>query len=128
MRWLLVVFEDWVGIDRLALPPSMLGRQAEDCEMQVRRILCCVAGASDVTDHVAPSHVLSLSQSVGVPIEVRVVVGERLGWVELVDRETACLAREELLDSPGFDGVNRCMSRRHDVERFMSACAASVGK
>src|SRR5687768_16955105 len=71
------LFQDGVGIDRLALPPLPLRRHLEDGEMEVRGILGRVPGGADVTDDLSPPHGLALVQTGGVAIEVCVIVRVR---------------------------------------------------
>ena len=89
------VLQHQVRVDRRAIPPSRLGVELEDREVQVRR-LAGVAGGADVADDVAAPDGLALAQSGDVPIEVRVVVGERRRRIEEVDRDAAGDAQEEL--------------------------------
>ena len=50
---------------------------------------------------------------------MRVVIIERLGRVELVDREPSGFAREQLRIRPSSTARDPRVARRHDVERFV---------
>ncbi len=70
-------------------------------------------------------HGLALAQSIGVAIEMCVVVAEGPGWVELIDRETAGLAGEQLGHRTVLSRDHRCPPRRHDVDRFVGLAGAA---
>ena len=70
--------------------------------MEVRRILGCVSGAADVAQYLAFAHFHSLLQSVGIMVEVGVVVAPRPRQIELVDGKPARPAGEKL-----FFGLSR---------------------
>jgi hypothetical protein len=89
--------------------------------MQMRCVGRGIAGASDVAEDLPAFHRLPFLKATLVSIEVRVVVGERLSRIELVNREPARLAREQLLNATVFDGEYFCAARRKDVERFVRA-------
>jgi hypothetical protein len=50
---------------------------------------------------------------------VGVVIGVLAAGVELVNRDAAGLAEEQLGDLAVFDREHRCAARAHDVDRFM---------
>ena len=56
---------------------------------------------------------------------MRVVVRKPFGWVELIDRVTARFAIEQLRDCAVFDGANRRVARREDVDRLMRMAAVA---
>src|SRR5262247_1685061 len=70
----LVAAKNGVRVDWLTLPPLAFRRQAEDGEMQVRRLGRRVARAPDVSDQVPSRNVLSFVQPIGVSVEMGVVV------------------------------------------------------
>ena len=90
--------KEGIGIDGRALPPAFLGPEHEDRKMQVRGRRARVARAAHVADHVAALDLASLGEALCVLVQVGVVVGEFFARIELVDREAAGLAREQLGD------------------------------
>ena len=64
----------------------------------------------------------------GVPVEVRVVVAEGLGGIELVHRQAASRAVEELDHSAVVHGEHTSPARRQDVERLVRVGAAAIGE
>src|SRR5690606_31349516 len=113
--------EQRVGVDRGALPPALLGSQFEDREVQVRGVVAGIPGAPDMADHLALLHRIALLRPRRVAVQVGVVVGVAAGGVELVDRQPAGLAVEQLLDVAVGDREDRRAARRHDVEGFVAA-------
>src|SRR5262245_42098271 len=57
-------------VDRRALPPLLAGRQLEDGEVQVRRILRGVAGSPHIADDVAAADRVTFAQVVDVAVEM----------------------------------------------------------
>src|SRR5262249_57851293 len=117
--------QDLVRIDRRAFPPVFLRRHPENGEMEVRRRLCGVAGSAYETNGLAPVHDVPFLQAVGIPLEVRVIVGVLVARIELIDGVAARLAEEQLRDHAVLDGDHRRIPRREDVERLVLAPAAS---
>ena len=56
-----------------------------------------------------------------------VVIRERAGRIELVDGQSAGLAREELLDPSVIDSDDRRTTRRHDVDGLVRVRTAHLG-
>ncbi len=84
----------------------------------------CVAGRADEADDVAARDVLTVFQTVGVALEVRVVVTEALARIVFVDRVAAtAFAEEQLRDGAALDGVHRRISRRQNVHRLVRPVA-----
>ena len=63
LSWVLRRRQQRIRIDRRALPPLLLRAQHEDREVQVRRIRTGIAGAADITDHVATLERLAFGQA-----------------------------------------------------------------
>src|SRR5438477_9835715 len=118
----LVEEREW--IDGLAGPPALVEAEAEHGEMKVRRVLGRVARRADVADHLATLHLRAFDQTRRVVVEMRVVVGEMIGGIELVDRDAAERAVEELGDAAIVGRDHRRALRRHDVERLVGSHAA----
>ena len=89
-------------------------------------VLARVAARADVADDVTALDGLPLAQSVGVPIEVRVVVRVRRRRIEVVDRDAAGDAHEELGDGAVVDRHDRRPCRRGQVDAFVRSQAARV--
>lgn len=64
---------------------------------------------------------LSLAQSFRVALEVRVVIAEAAGRIELVDRRASGFACEQLGDRSGVDRPDRRMTRCQNVHGAMPA-------
>ena len=94
--------------------------------MQVRRVLGGVSRRAHVTEDLPLADLLAFGQTVGIAIEVGVVVAEPLGRVELVDGDAAGLAVEQAGDVAGLDRLDRGVVRGEDVDRFVRASAAGV--
>ena len=118
-------FEEEVRIDCLPFPPLLVGVQLEHREMQMRRIRRRVACRADVADHVALRDRQAFLHAVGIPLQVRVVITEAPGRIELVDRESARPAVKELGDLAVFDGMHRRVARSQDVDRLVRPIAAA---
>ena len=68
----------------------------------------------------------AFGDALGVAVEVGVVVGELLGRIELVHRQPARFALEQLDHLAVGRRAHRRAGRRHDVERFVLALLATV--
>ena len=77
--------KDEVGVECAARPPLVIVADFEDGEMEVRRVRRRVSGRADIAEDLALLDDLAFVQSLGVPLEVRVVVAEAAGGIELVD-------------------------------------------
>ena len=91
--------------------------------MQVRRVRRRVAGRADVPDDIAAFDALALAKTVRVPFEMRVVIADRAGRIELIHGIPAGLAVEQLCNRPVFGGVDRGVARGEDVDGLMRAAA-----
>src|SRR5262245_21800415 len=120
----ILLVEDLVRIECFALPPAAAVVELEDAEMQVRRVWRGISGGADVADDVPFRYRFAVVQSVGVAFEVRVVVLQPAGRIDLVDRVASKLAHEQLRDRAVGDGVNRRVARREDVHRLVRTAAA----
>src|SRR5690606_24022866 len=114
-----------IRIDRGALPPTLLGAELEDREVQVRGVVAGIAGAPYVADDVAARDRLALREPGSVGVEMGVVIGVLAARVELVDGQPAGIAGEQLLDAAVDRGQHRGAARRHDVERFVHPLGAA---
>src|SRR5258706_2696087 len=92
-------------------------------QMRCRRVR--VAGAADVADHIAALQLFSFGHVGGVTVEVRVVIGEALAGVEMVDRQATRDAFEELRDLAVLHGDDRRAAGRRDIERLVRPYAAA---
>jgi len=94
--------------------------------MKVRRPGRRIAGRPDVADYGAALDLIPFLQSVRIALEMRVVVDPFLSTIELIDRQTAGRAGEELPDSAVDSREHRRAARRHDVERVVRTASAPV--
>src|SRR5439155_26927857 len=69
---------------------------------------------------------LALVQSVGISLEMRVVIAETAVRIELIDRVAARLAREQLGNGSIVHGLDRCVAWREDVHRLVNATVAML--
>src|SRR5690348_16652448 len=83
------LLQNGVRIDRFAFPPLAFRAKAKDGEVEMRGVGRGVSGAAHVANDVAAPHLLPLVQIRGVSVEMRVVVRERFGRIELVNRDPA---------------------------------------
>src|SRR5688572_11058794 len=80
--------EHEIRIERRAVPPAFVHIQLEDGKVQVRRALRRVSSRPDVADRLSALDRVTLLQTVGVAVLMRVVVAVLLVGVELVDGES----------------------------------------
>ena len=66
----------------------------ENREVQMRRIGIGITGRADIAYQVAFLQELAFRQSLGIPVQVGIVVSVVLGRVELINRQSAGLAGE----------------------------------
>ena len=100
--------------------------EAEDREVQVRRVLRRVAGGPHVADDLAGGDLRAFLQSVGVAIQMRVVVAEPSAAVVLIHGDAAAVTDEQLADDAGLHRTDRRPARREDVDRFVTAVATHL--
>jgi hypothetical protein len=86
----------------------------------------CVPARPDVADDLAFRDQLAIVQSVGVPIQVRVVVAEAFRRIELINGVSSRFAEKQFRDLAVFDGANRRIPRREDIYRLMPAWFAAA--
>src|ERR1017187_3588635 len=89
--------------------------------MEVRRVLGSVSARSHVAEAVAAMEEGSLDEPGRIAVEVRVVVAVSARAVELVDREAALHAREELRHRSVHGREDRGAPRGQDVDGFVAA-------
>src|SRR5215468_9440020 len=117
-----------VRVDRDPLPPTLVLSETCDREMEVRRVGRRISRSPHVADPIPALDDLSLAKSIGITVEMSVVVAVLRGAVELVDRQTTLDAREELGDRSVHRGENGSPARGQDVDRFVPPLAARLGK
>ncbi|KAG1242394.1 hypothetical protein G6F68_016209 [Rhizopus microsporus] len=93
-------------------------------EVQVRGLGAGIAGAADVADHLAALDHLLFRQPIGIALQVRVVVAPASAGFELVDRQAAALAVEQLFYGAISHGQHRRPGVGHDVDGIV--CEASM--
>jgi hypothetical protein len=112
--------QDWIRIDRLALPPALVEPELEDREMELRRVRQRIACSADVSDHIAARDRHPFADLLCVMIQVRVVETVRAVTIEFVDSQSALPADENLADEAVGDRANRRAARSHDVDRLVT--------
>src|SRR5262245_21448946 len=80
-----------------------------------------ISRRADVSDDLPFQNLFPFAQSFSVSLQVRVVIAVLLGWIELVDRRAAGLALEKPGDRAVFHGFHGRVSRRQNIDRFVSA-------
>src|SRR5207244_6223609 len=93
-------------------------------EVQVRGVRRRIARRADVSDDLTARYMLPFVETARITLEVRVVVAETLGGIELVDRQSTGFTREQLRDRSVFDCMNRCVARGKDIDRFVRPAVA----
>src|SRR5260370_10828913 len=112
--------QDGIRIDGCTLPPTLLGSEKINHEVQMRRSRVRVARRSDEADHFASRYVNAFSQARRIAIEMRVVIRILPRVVEKINGVAARFAQEKLLDHTIHDGTDRRATCRHDVDGLMT--------
>jgi hypothetical protein len=92
----------------------------------MRRVRRRVAGRADIADQVASLQLHAFAQPVGVAVEMGVVVGEARLGIELVDRQAAGNAGEELDELAVVGGEDPRAARRRDVDGLVAMPGPAV--
>ena len=102
----------------------LVGAQAIDRKVQMGRVFWGIPGNPHVPQDLPPIDPVSFFDSVGVPIQVGVVVGVLLAGIELVEGQPSGLAGEHLRNRAVLDCNHGCMHRRQDVDGLVLALPA----
>jgi hypothetical protein len=112
--------QDWIRIDRSALPPTLVEAELEDREMKLRRVRRRIAGGADESDHIAAPDRYSFADFICVMIQMGVVKAVVALAIEFVNGESSLPAYEKLPNDPVGHRANRSAARPHDVDRLVT--------
>jgi hypothetical protein len=88
--------QDRIGIDRLALPPFLVGAEFKDREMKLRCVRLRIASRADVSDHIAARDLHPFADLLRVMVQVGVVETVSTLTIEFVDSQSSLPADENL--------------------------------